>query len=62
MFYNEFLYISSTVSFVALVGAIASKPSKEGVVNARFTRLGISPSVKPSSLSLEGTPTDFNHS
>ena len=33
--YKELLYISSTASFVASVGAIPNKPLKDGVVNAR---------------------------
>ena len=58
--YKELLYISSTASFVASVGAIPNKPLKDGVVNARSTSFLISASTKPSSFNLEGTPTDFN--
>ena len=49
-------------SVVALFGAKDNNPSKEGVVWASFTSFSTSASLKPSSLSLLGTSTDFNHS
>ena len=60
--YKDSLYIVETASLVALVGAIPSKPSKDGVVKASSVNFSTSASVKPSSFNLLGTSTDFNHS
>ena len=67
MFYNEFLYISSTVSFVAFVGAIASLSlihiqmcirDSTGIVNALHL-IGVNEGYTSDKLQIEKTETVY---